>query len=321
MGAGGCCAPARDGRGGNGRALPAPGGRPEGVVWLPGGSGFVGTDRPFLPQDGEGPRRPVRLAPFGIERAAVTNRRFAAFVAATGYVTEAEEIGWSYVFRGFLPPELAASAPPSTEAPWWAGVTGASWRHPEGPGSDLSGREDHPVVHVSWRDARSFAAWVGGRLPTEAEWEHAALGGGDGPFPWGSREPDDSGFFPCNIWQGRFPDHDLGRDGYRGTAPAVSFPPNGYGLYNMAGNVWEWCADAFRIRSVSRAARARNALARAGGWRTLKGGSHLCHRSYCYRYRIAARMGLPPDSATGHLGFRVTYDAPPGQVAGQPGAG
>lgn len=307
----GCCLPPGPPRASGEPVVIGQGGAPEGIVWLPGGPSFTGTDRPLLPTDGEGPRRAVRLAPFGIERGTVTNARFARFVAATGYVTEAERIGWSFVFEAFLPAAVAARVPPSADAPWWRGVEGACWRAPEGPGSTVEEREAHPAVHVSWQDAAAFAAWVGGRLPTEAEWEHAARGGGDGPYPWGAREPDDEDFTPCNIWQGRFPDRDTGRDGHRGTAPALSFPPNGYGLHHMAGNVWQWCADAFRLRSLGRSARARDAAAVAGRHRVMKGGSYLCHRSYCHRYRVAARLGLPPDSATGHLGFRVAYDAPP----------
>jgi formylglycine-generating enzyme required for sulfatase activity len=278
------------------------------VVWLPGGRSHVGTDTPLLRADGEGPARPVRLAPFGIEAVAVSNARFAAFVAATGYRTEAERIGWSFVFRGFLPREAARRLPPSVDAPWWAGVEGACWSAPEGPGSSTEGRARHPVVHVSHADALAFAGWAGGRLPSEAEWEHAARGGGAGPYPWGAAEPDDTGFLPCNIWQGRFPEHNLVRDGHAGTAPVDSFAPNGLGLFNMAGNVWEWCADPFRIRSAGRQAQARNAAAQAQRQRVIKGGSYLCHRSYCHRYRIAARLGMPPDSATGHLGFRLAHD-------------
>ena len=309
MTASGCCPPV-SGRGpmarqnGRGRA----GGTSENVVWLPGGASHAGTDRPLLPLDGEGPCRALKLAPFGIEATAVTNARFARFVADTGYVTDAERIGWSFVFQAFLTRQLAERSAPSVDAPWWRGVTGACWHAPEGPGSRVDGREDHPVVHVSWHDAAIFSAWAGGRLPTEPEWEHAARGGGAGPYPWGDREPDDDAFQPCNIWQGRFPDVDTGRDGHRGTAPVLAFAPNGFGLYQMAGNVWEWCADPFRIRSVGRAARARNLSAQAQKQRIMKGGSYLCHRSYCHRYRIAARLGLPPDTATGHLGFRVAFD-------------
>ena len=279
------------------------------IVWLEGGAAIVGTDTPLLPIDGEGPGRPVRLKPFGIDRYAVTNRRFASFVSATGFVTEAERFGWSFVFKNFMPPEFQRAAAP--EAPWWLRVEGAFWKAPEGSGSDADSRADHPVVHISWNDACAFAAWAGGRLPGEAEWEHAARGGASGDYPWGARAPDDKDFLPCNIWQGSFPEHDLALDGHAGTAPVDAFAPNGFGLFNMAGNTWEWCADAFRVRSLSRGAKLRNSVAREQGQRLMKGGSYLCHASYCHRYRIAARLGCPPDSATGHLGLRVAYDAGP----------
>jgi len=164
-------------------------------------------------------------------------------------------------------------------------------------------------VQVSWADAQAFAQWVGGRLPTEAEWEHAA-GSADGRrFTWGDAEPDDETVL-CNIWQGRFPDLNTCRDGYLDTAPARSFAPTDSGFYNLLGNVWEWTADAFRIRSLARVARQRNAEAARFSEKVLKGGSFLCHISYCYRYRIAARMGLSPDSAASNAGFRVAYDGP-----------
>lgn len=271
-----------------------------------GGTSFIGTDRPALLFDGEAPRRAVRLRPFALERHCVTNQRFAAFIAATGYITDAERLGWSFVFQTFLDPALSAPAPVDT--PWWRKIDGANWRMPYGPGSTLNGRGDHPVVHVSWNDARAFASWCGGRLPTEAEWEHAARGGPDDRrYPWGDDEPADTRIF-CNIWQGRFPDHDSGADGYHGTAPVDAFQPNSAGLYNMAGNVWEWCQDPFRTRSLTRAGRDRDRMAARERERTLKGGSYLCHISYCYRYRIAARMGRAPDTSTGHIGFRVAYD-------------
>ena len=165
-------------------------------------------------------------------------------------------------------------------------------------------------MHVSWSDAAAFAAWAGGRLPTEAEWEHAAKGGDDGArFPWGAEEPTDTVAGLCNIWQGDFPHRNSVADGFAGTAPADAFRPNGFGLFNMCGNVWEWCADPFRVRSLSGAAKARNRAATAERERVMKGGSYLCHRSYCYRYRIAARSGRSPDTSAGHTGFRVAYDA------------
>jgi formylglycine-generating enzyme required for sulfatase activity len=275
---------------------------------MPAGVALVGTNKPFLPVDGEGPQRRVRLRPFAVDPFAVTNAWFARFVEATGYVTDAERFGWSFVFQGFLP-DSAGPTRGVVEAPWWRQVDGTSWRCPEGPGSDLDGRESHPVVHVSYRDAQAFAAWAGGRLPTEAEWEHAASAGHPGRiFPWGDRAPDDDTFFPCNIWQGRFPEVNTGKDGYLGTAPVEAFEPNEAGLFNMAGNVWEWVADPFRRRSLSRHARKRNEQARSADDRVVKGGSYMCHRSYCYRYRIAARHGLSADSSTGHTGFRVAFD-------------
>jgi sulfatase modifying factor 1 len=278
------------------------------IVTIPGGRAEIGTDAPIFENDGEGPRRFVTLSPFRLDEAAVTNERFQRFVAATGYVSEAERFGWSFVFAGHLPADTAGSAQ-VTGAEWWRKVEGACWHAPEGPGSDLDGRMDHPVVHISHRDALAFAAWTGGRLPSEAEWEHAARGGLTGAiFPWGDREPDDVDFLPCNIWQGSFPARDTGADGYRGTAPVRAFAPNGYGLFQMCGNVWEWNADAFRVRSLKRAARALNTTASRERRHVLKGGSFLCHRSYCFRYRIAARIGNTPDTSTSHTGFRVAYD-------------
>ncbi len=278
------------------------------ILDIPGGRAEIGTDAPIFDSDGEGPRRFVPLPPFRLDETAVTNERFQRFVAASGHVSEAERYGWSFVFAGHLPKERKGSAR-VTGAEWWRKVEGACWHAPEGPGSDLAARTNHPVVHVSRRDALAFAAWAGGRLPSEVEWEHAARGGLTGAtFPWGNREPDDVGFLPCNIWQGRFPQQDTGADGYRGTAPARDFAPNGYGLYQMCGNVWEWTADAFRVRSLKRAAQALNRAATREGRYLLKGGSFLCHKSYCFRYRIAARIGNTPDSSTSHTGFRVAYN-------------
>jgi formylglycine-generating enzyme required for sulfatase activity len=228
----------------------------------------------------------VLLRPFQIDAQAVTNRRFAAFVAATGHVTEAERFGRSYVFRPFIPAGLAAPVPEGT--PWWGQVHGAFWAAPEGPGSSLDGRLDHPAVHIAWTDAAAFAAWAGGRLPTEAEWEHAAKGGDDAArFPWGATEPDDATAI-CNIWPGAFPRSNGGADGWVGTAPADAYAPDAFGLFNACGNVWEWCAAPFRVRSLSAAARQRNQAAAAQKERVMKGGSYLCHRSHCYRDRIAA---------------------------------
>lgn len=283
---------------------------PERFVRLPGGRVRVGSDDGLLPADGEGPSRLVRLAPYAIDPHAVTNRWFAAFVADAGYRTEAETIGWSAVFAGLL--DAPGAADPTATAPsWWRRIDGACWQHPEGPSSSIEDRLDHPVVQVSLADAEAFAAWAGGRLPSEAEWEHAARGGLEARrFPWGDAEPDDEHFTPCNIWQGSFPMNNTCHDGYRGTAPVATFAPNGYGLFNMVGNTWEWCADAFRVRAIGRSADARNLAARRERQHVLKGGSFLCHRSYCYRYRCSARSGVSADSAASHVGFRLVFDLP-----------
>jgi formylglycine-generating enzyme required for sulfatase activity len=264
------------------------------MVVLPGGVFLMGTDDPDgFPEDGEGPVREVTVAPFAVDTCCVTNERFAAFADATGYRTDAERFGWSYVFARFLPAKLRGSSPRPEHTPWWCGVAGASWRHPEGPGSRLEGRWDHPVVHVSWHDAAAYCEWAGRRLPTEAEWEYAARGGLDqARYPWGD-ELTPGGAHRCNIWQGRFPVRDTAEDGYSGTAPVDAFEPNGYGLHNVAGNVWEWCADWFDPGERER---------------SMRGGSYLCHASYCNRYRVAARTGNGPDSSTGNLGFRCAAD-------------
>ena len=267
------------------------------MVELSGGTFLMGTDGPeaFL-ADREGPVREVRIAPFLIDPAVVTNARFRAFVRQTGYATEAERIGWSFVFHHFVDRRLLPLCQRHPQAPWWAAVPGATWRTPEGPRSNLGGREEHPVVHVSWNDAMAYCAWSGLRLPTEAEWEYAARGGLEQKrYPWGD-ELTPNGEHRCNIWQGEFPYRDTGADGYRGTAPARSFRPNGYGLYNVSGNVWEWCADWFHTGPETA--------------RVVRGGSYLCHRSYCNRYRVAARTSNTPDSSTGHMSFRCAADVP-----------
>jgi formylglycine-generating enzyme required for sulfatase activity len=258
--------------------------------------------------DGEGPVHNVELSPFRVDRHAVSNAGFAEFVEATGHVTEAERFGWSFVFAGLLPddfPETRAVA----SAPWWRQAYGADWRHPEGRQSDLDGRADHPVVHVSWSDAQAYCRWSGTRLPTEAEWEYAAAGGSKSTaFPWGD-ELEPGGEHRMNVFQGTFPTDNSGADGWLGTAPVDAFAPNGYGLHNVTGNVWEWCADWFDAGYYQRSPDRDPAGPDSGTHRVMRGGSYLCHASYCRRYRVSARSANTPDSSTGNLGFRVAADA------------
>ena len=279
------------------------------MVRLEGGRFLMGSeDALAYPDDGEGPVRAVKLTPFWIDATAVSNERFAAFVAATGHVTDAERFGWSFVFAGLLPDDFPATRGVAA-APWWRQVEGADWRHPEGPRSAVDDRRDHPVVHVSWRDATAFAAWEGKRLPTEAEWEYAARGGLEQKaFPWGDeREP--GGEHRMNVWQGRFPGSNTLDDGWLGTAPVGAFPPNGYGLHNTTGNVWEWCADWFSAAPARRGTTSDPEGPPTGTSRVMRGGSYLCHESYCRRYRVAARSANTPDSSTGNLGLRCARDS------------
>ncbi|HEY3505655.1 MAG TPA: formylglycine-generating enzyme family protein [Actinocatenispora sp.] len=277
-----------------------------GLVALPGGTFRMGTDDPEgFPDDAEGPVREVTVAPFRISATAVTNAQFGTFVKETGYRTEAEVFGWSYVFHLLVPPALRRTAPPAPVAvPWWRAISGAYWRAPEGPGTDVSTTQNHPVVHVSHTDALAYCAWAGVRLPTEAEWEYAARGGLDqARFPWGD-ELTPRGQHRCNVWQGDFPGRNTAEDGYVGTAPVKSFRPNGFGLYNVAGNVWEWCADWFGTDHLALPS-TDPAGPPDGDTRVMKGGSYLCHRSYCNRYRVGARSRNTPDSSSGNTGFRV----------------
>jgi formylglycine-generating enzyme len=297
-----CCSPER---GGSGAVAATPEaaafastGDPRSVdelIALPSGTFWMGSDEDRYPDDGESPSRPVHVGAFRIAPCTVTNDDFATFVAATGYGTTAEREGWSFVFGGLLPDDF----PPTravAQAPWWRQVHGADWLHPEGPGSALDGRSDHPVVHVSWLDARAFCRWAGGRLPSETEWEYAARGGLERRrYPWGD-ELTPGGEHRMNVFQGRFPEKDTGDDGFVGTAPVRAFVPNGYGLYNPTGNVWEWTADRFGPGRP--------------GQRVTRGGSYLCHDSYCWRYRCAARSGNTPDSSAGNIGFRMAADDP-----------
>lgn len=278
------------------------------TVDIPGGKSLIGTNYPEILDDGENPMRPSRIKPFRMGQTTVTNHQFKQFVDATGYITEAERFGWSFVFWKQVPPEVGDTQG-VVGVEWWRRVDGANWRDINGPGTAESAwLPDHPVVQVSWNDAQAFARWAGGRLPTEAEWEHAARGGrGDIKFPWGDQEPNDTDYQPCNIWQGDFPDYNLALDGFSTTAPAKHYEPNGYGLYNLAGNVWEWTSETYRIKSLKKS--VKNRLSGMKGYKLSKGGSFLCQKSYCYRYRIAARSGNSPDSATTHHGFRLVWSA------------
>lgn len=294
--------PVRENRGG--------GTSTRGMVRIPGGEFRMGGDEPDgLAGDGEGPVRSVTVSPFLIDETAVTNRRFATFVKESGYVTDAERFGWSFVFHLLLGAEQRQHAIDGSVpgAPWWIGVAGATWRQPEGPGSEIGTRPQHPVVHVSWRDANAYAQWAGKRLPTEAEWELAARGGLDqARYPWGS-ELTPRGGWRCNIWQGVFPTENTLDDGHLGPAPVKSYPPNGYGLYEVAGNVWEWCGDRWSTTWHAEErpeTRVDPQGPPAGDDHVLRGGSYLCHDSYCNRYRVAARTHNTPDSTAGNLGFR-----------------
>jgi formylglycine-generating enzyme required for sulfatase activity len=284
-----------------------------GMVHVPGGEFRMGGEDPDgTPADGEGPVRTVHVDTFRIDACAVTNRQFAAFVKHSGHRTDAERYGWSYVFDRLLTPASREHVRDGVvpEAPWWRPVDGACWRAPEGTGSTVAERQNHPVVHVSWHDATAYAAWAGKRLPSEAEWEKAARGGLTGArYPWGD-ELTPRGRHRCNIWQGSFPRHHTGRDGtdgHLGTCPVNAFAANGYGLYNAAGNVWEWTRDWWSTtwHRPDTPATRHNPPGPAGGTsRVIRGGSYLCHDTYCNRYRVAARTHNTPDSSTGHMGFR-----------------
>lgn len=299
---------------------------PREQVWIPGGLFRMGSDHHY---PDEAPAHPVRVDGFWIDRVPVTNAQFRAFVEATGHVTLAEQPPRPEDYPG-APRELLRAGSLVFVRPsgpvdlrdirqWWRYVPGANWRHPYGPGSDLAGRDDHPVVHVGYADAEAYARWAGKALPTEAEWERAARGGLDGAeYAWGD-ELMPAGRVMANTWQGRFPWENLWRGRREYTSPVGAFPPNGYGLYDMIGNVWEWTADWYRSRHPD--ARLKTCCApsnpRGGAMsasvhpaepgiprKVLKGGSYLCAPNYCRRYRPAARYPEPIDTTTCHVGFR-----------------
>jgi formylglycine-generating enzyme required for sulfatase activity len=295
----------------------------ENMVWIPGGSFEMG-DADF--PDAQ-PIHAVELDGFWMDRTEVTNAQFARFIGATGYVTVAERKPDPREFPDAPPDKLVPGSivfkPPDKDVPldqpyeWWAYVPGANWRHPEGPGSDLTGRENHPVVHVCWHDAVAYARWAGKRLPAEAEWEYAARGGlKQKRYTWGD-ELRPGGKWMANIWQGKFPRENTKEDGYERTAPVGSFPSNGFGLYDMAGNVWEWCADWYRPDYYG-VSPARNPEGPGSSFdpqeptlpkRVQRGGSYMCSDLYCVRYRPGARGKGEPGSAAGHIGFRCVRSA------------
>ena len=242
-----------------------------------------------VPGDGEGPVRRVTLAAFRIAATTVTNAEFAAFVRATRHITDAERAGRSFVFYLQVPPSLRRPGARSVAGlPWWLAIDDASWQRPEGPGSDIADRPLHPVVHVSWRDAAAYCAWSKTRLASEAEWERAARGGLEGRrFAWGDELGDDAGIPRCNVFRGEFPNRP-GPGWQPGPVAAGTGEANGFGLFNVCGNVWEWCDDRW-----------------PDGRRALRGGSFLCHDSYCNRYRVAARHANTADTSASNIGFRV----------------
>jgi formylglycine-generating enzyme required for sulfatase activity len=312
-----------------------PGATPPGMAWIPGGEFTMGTDDPQA-NPAEKPAHRVRVDGFWIDATEVTNAEFRRFVEATHYVTTAERpVDWE-VLKTQVPPgtpkppddQLVSGSlvftPPDRPVPlddisqWWKWVPGANWRHPEGPGSSIEGKDDHPVVHVSWDDAAAYAKWAGKRLPTEAEWELAARGGLESKtFAWGN-EFKPGGKSLANTWQGHFPESNTDADGFLRTSPVKSFPPNGFGLYDMIGNVWEWCADwyrpdAYALASHSGPGPAVNPTGPEQSYdpdepfqpkRVTRGGSFLCSENYCSNYRPSARRGTATDSGMSHLGFR-----------------
>ena len=319
------------------------------MVLIPGGEFTMGTEAGYAFPNESPPHR-VTVSPFFLDVNPVTNDDFARFIESTGYLTVAERpVDWEEMKKQVPPgtpkPPDEVLAPGSlvfrpTEGPvdlrdmsqWWIWTTGASWRHPEGPASNLEGRGNHPVVHVAWEDAQAYAVWAGQRLPTEAEWEFAARGGLDqARYAWGDEENPD-GRFMLNRWTGTFPYRNDRADGFAGTSPVGSFPPNGYGLHDMGGNVWNWCSDLYRADTFATRADDQQACCDPGGpldskretpvpgdpspplvpgaeRRVTKGGSFLCHPAYCESYRPTARRGTPPDTGSSHVGFRCAMDA------------
>ncbi len=313
-----CCAPARDSGAVDDQVTINVGATVKdeshvnGMVELSGGEFRMGTDNRRFAGDGEGPIRTVEVSDFQVGSAPVTCAEFDEFVSATRYETDAERFGWSFVFHDFVSEATRKSVSQVVQgSPWWWKVDGSDWRHPDGPDSSWEERPSHPVTHVSWRDVTAYCEWAGGRLPTEAEWEFAARGGLDqAQFAWGDELIQD-GKHMCNIWQGSFPHANSAEDGFHGTSPVGSFPANAYGLFDVAGNVWEWCSDWFSPtfhRNARRVTRKNPKGPRRGDAKVIRGGSYLCHDSYCNRYRVGARTSSTPDSSASNVGFRLAAD-------------
>ncbi|KAE9536544.1 hypothetical protein AGLY_007333 [Aphis glycines] len=280
----------------------------ESMVLIKGQNFTIGTDKPEIIADGESPSRIVYLDDYFIDKYEVSNLEFKKFVDTSGYQTEAEIFGDSFVFQLFLSKTTLKSITQAVkDAPWWVPVKGANWKHPEGKDSNISDRELHPVVHVSWNDAIAFCKWAGKRLPSEAEWEVACRGNlKDRLYPWGNKLLP-SNKHRTNIWQGEFPFKNTAEDGWATTAPVNTFPKNGYGLYNMVGNVWEWTNDFWSVHH-DQSFTVNPGGPSDGKEKVKKGGSYLCHKEYCYRYRCAARSQNTPDSSASNLGFRCAKD-------------
>lgn len=322
---------------------------PEGMVWIASGEFTMGSDADDVWQN-EKPAHRVRVSGFWIDKAEVTNAQFRKFVEATGYKTTAETAPTVEEILKQLPPgtpppppEMLVNGslvftPPGDVVPldavaeWWTWTPDADWRHPFGPDSNLDGKDQYPVVHVTWADAAEYAKWANKRLPTEAEWEYAAKGGREGTrFHWGDEKPNDEVTF-ANIWQGHFPNKNLATDGFTGVAPVMQYKPNDYGLFDTAGNVWEWTADWFRPDIHAFYASTGGVMENPKGpdksldpdepyapKRVLKGGSYLCHVTYCESYRPSARRGQTMDTSMSHVGFRCVKDgAGPGQNSPSP---
>lgn len=304
------------------------------MVFIPGGEFVMGSNDSDARQD-EKPPHQVKVDSFWIDETPVTNRDFKKFVDETGYITTAEKAPTLEEIMSQVPPGTPPPSPdllvpaslvfkkPDRPTPlknsyvWWEWKPGANWKHPLGPESSIEGKEDHPVVHISWYDAKAYAKWAGKRLPTEAEWEYAAHGGKQEKYVWGNEEFSESDP-QINIWQGTFP-HQSDKKDY-GTTPVKKYKPNGYGLYDMAGNVWQWCQDLYNANYYAEVAKKGLSINPKGPLKSFdpdepyakkyvhKGGSFLCHRSYCKSYRISARMKTCPDTGLNHLGFRCAKD-------------